>query len=257
MIAFMPGVFFISWNPSPLWVVLGLSVVVGFVMVFVFRHTSNQKAIQRAKDALKAHLLAVRLFQDQLPVVLRAYGSILHGTGTYLRLAFTPFLIAIVPVTFLIIQCDRYLGSMPLRPAQPFLVETRVSDPMMLDGVELRLPDTLLTSDAVVHIPQENTVVWRVVAGRDGAYDVHVLAGGQDAIKRVVVSSGLSRLSPVRLRGDFWERTFHSSESALPDTSPIQSIAVNYPERSIQFAWMSWNWIVLFFVVSLVAGFVF
>ena len=47
--------------------VLAISIVIGFLMVIVFRYTSDQKAIGRAKDQLKAHLLAVRLFQDQLP----------------------------------------------------------------------------------------------------------------------------------------------------------------------------------------------
>jgi hypothetical protein len=124
---------------SPLVLVLSISVVIGLLMVIVFRYTSDQKAIGRAKDRLKAHLLAVRLFQDQLPVVVRAYGRILRGTGSYLRLAFTPFLIAILPITFLIVQLDRYFGWMPLRPAQTFLVEAKVNDPAAMNEVELRL----------------------------------------------------------------------------------------------------------------------
>jgi len=32
---------------------------------------------------------------------------------------------------------------------------------------------------------------------------------------------------------------------------------VTYPARNIEFAWVEWNWIVLFFVLSLVAGFIF
>ena len=110
----------------PFFWVLAISIVIGLLMVIVFRYTSDQKAIGRAKDRLKAHLLAVRLFQDQLPVVMRAYGRILRGTGSYLRLAFTPLLIAILPITFLIVQLDRYFGWMPLQPAQTFLVEARV-----------------------------------------------------------------------------------------------------------------------------------
>ena len=112
---------------NPLLLVLTLSVAVGFVMVVVFRYASNQKAIGRAKDQLKAHLLAVRLFQDQLPVVLRAYARIFLGTGRYLRLAFLPFLISLLPITLLIIQLDRYFGSTPLSIGQPFLLEAKVS----------------------------------------------------------------------------------------------------------------------------------
>ncbi len=120
--------FFGSSANTPLLLVLALSIVIGLLMVNVFRYASNQKAIGRAKDRLKAHLLAVRLFQDQLPVVMRAYARILRGTGSYLRLAFTPFLIAILPITFMIVQLDRYFGWVPLQPAQTFLVEARLAD---------------------------------------------------------------------------------------------------------------------------------
>jgi hypothetical protein len=242
---------------TPLLLVLAISIVIGLLMVIVFRYTSDQKAIGRAKDRLKAHLLAVRLFQDQLPVVMRAYARILRGTGSYLRLAFTPFLIAILPITFLIVQLDRYFGWMPLRPAQTFLVEARVEDPAALNEASLQLPPELSSSAPAVHAPKENEVVWRVVAEREGQYDIHIAAAGQTVSKQVVVSPGLARISPVRLRGKFWERIFTSGEPALADNSAVQSIAISYPPRVIGFAWLQWNWIVLFFAVSLIAGFIF
>jgi hypothetical protein len=241
----------------PLQSVLAISIVIGFLMVIVFRYTSDQKAIARAKDRLKAHLLAVRLFQDQLPVVMRAYGRILRGTGSYLRLAFTPFLIAILPITFLIVQLDRYFGWMPLQPAQTFLVEARVEDPAALNETSLQLPPELSSSAPAVHVPKDKEVVWRVVAERTGQFDIQIAAAGQTVSKQVVVAQGLARISPVRLQGKFWERAFSSCEPALADNSPVQSIAISYPARVIDFAWMQWNWIVLFFVVSLIAGFVF
>jgi hypothetical protein len=242
---------------SLLALVLAISVVVGLLMVIVFRYTSDQKAIRRAKDQLQAHLLAVRLFQDQLPVVMRAYARILRGTGSYLRLAFTPFLIAILPVTFLIMQSDRYLGRMPLRPAQAFLVEARVEDPTAFNEVELQLPTDLARSAPAVHVPRDKKVVWRVVAQHDGRYDINIAVAGQTVSKQVVVSPGLVRISPIRLRGSFWERMFTSAEPALAENSPIQSIAVIYPPRHVRFASLEWNWMVLFFVVSLIAGFIF
>lgn len=243
-------------NVPLLWV-LAISAVIGFLMVIVFRYTSDQKAIGRAKDRLKAHLLAVRLFQDQLPVVMRAYGKILRGTGSYLRLTFTPFLIAILPITFMIVQLDRYFGWLPLQPAQSFLVEARVDDPAALNDASLQLPPELSSSAPAVHVPKDKEVVWRVVAERAGQYNIQVTASGQTVSKQVVVAPGLARVSPVRLKDNFWERMFTSGEPALAENGPVQSIAINYPPREISFAWMEWNWIVLFFVVSLIAGFIF
>ena len=241
----------------PLFMVLAISIVMGLLMVIVFRYTSDQKAIGRAKDRLKAHLLAVRLFQDQLPVVIRAYGKILRGTGSYLRLAFTPFLIAILPITLLIVQLDRYFGWMPLQPAQTFLVEARVEDPTALNEAALLLPSELSSSAPAVHSPKDKEVVWRVVANRTGQFEIQIAAAGQTVSKQVVIGPGLARISPLRLKDNFWKRILASGEPALADNSPVRSITIDYPPREICFAWMQWNWIVLFFVVSLIAGFVF
>jgi hypothetical protein len=86
---------------------------------------------------------------------------------------------------------------------------------------------------------------------------VKVQASAQTFSKRVVVGSGLSRLSSVRLRGRFWQRLFVSGESALPENSLVDAIVVQYPAREIAFAGFEWNWIWLFLVLSLAAGFVF
>lgn len=248
------GVFLLN---SPLAIVIVLSLVVGLLMVLLFGYTSNQKAIKVAKDQLKAHLLAVRLYQDQLPVVLRTYGRIIFGTGRYIRLAFMPLLYVIIPITLLVVQVDRYLGSTPMQTAQPFLVKVKTGTPDALNDVALELPADLTNSAPAVHVPADNEVVWRVVAQRDGLYDINVVSGGQTYSKKVVISGEVKRLSEERMRDHFWERIFVSGESALPGNSPIESIAVTYLPRNINFAWLEWNWIVLFFVLSMVAGFVF
>ena len=241
----------------PALIVVGISVVIGLLMVVVFGYASDQKAIHVTKDHLKAHLLALRLFQDQLPVVVRSYGRIFQSTGRYLRLAFTPLLFVIVPLTFLIVQADRYLGFSPLASGQSFLIEARVADASTLNNASLELPDGLSTTAPAVHIPAENEIAWRVMAGRTGDYVINIHAGDQIFSKHVVVGSGLARLSAVRLQGEFWKRLFVSSEAAIPANDHVESIEVQYQPRDIAFAGFEWNWIWLFFVLSLVAGFVF
>ncbi|MGA3212120.1 MAG: hypothetical protein ABSD20_12510 [Terriglobales bacterium] len=242
----LPGVF-----------VFLISVVVGLLMVIVFRYTSDQKAIRIAKDRLQAHLLALRLFQDQITVVLRSYGQIVLATGAYLRLAFKPLLIVIVPLTLLIVQLDRYLGYEAIHKGESFLVKARLGNPHDLNGVALHLPEGLAATAPTVHVPSENEAVWRVMAARNGDYVVKIQTSDRDYAKSVVVESGLSRLSPVRLRGKLLERVFLSAEPAMPANSPIEAIEVQYPPRNISFAGIEWTWIWLFFVLSLAAGFAF
>ena len=242
---------------SPLAIVVVLSIVIGLLMIVLFGYTSNQKAIKIAKDQLKAHLLAVRLFQDQLHVVMGSYGRILRGTGRYLKLAFMPLLYVIIPITLLIVQLDRYLGSTGIQVNVPFLVTIRVNNPDALNDVSLELPTEITTTAPAVHVPAVREIVWRLVAGKEGAYEVKVDAAGQSVTKTVHVSSDLARVSPVRLRGHFWERMFSSTESAISENSPIESVAVDYPERNIEIAGYEINWIWLFFILSMIAGFIF
>jgi hypothetical protein len=242
---------------SPRLIVIALSLVIGLVMVLVFAALSDQKAIHVAKDQLKAHMLAVRLYQDQLPVVVRSYGRIIRGTGRYIRLAFRPLMFVIIPITLMIAQVDRWMGYMPVEPRDSFLLQVQANSEKAVDDLALLLPEGMKLSAPPVHVPAEKQVVWRVQAERPGKYDVEVTSGAQTFAKQVVVSSVLSRISPVRLRGQFWERLFTSGESALPDSSPIQSIAVAYAPRSIRLFGIDWNWIVFFFIAALLAGFFF
>ena len=245
-----------AWLTSPLAIVVIVSVIVGLVMVVLFGYTSDQKAIKIAKDQLKAHLLAVRLFRDQLPVVAGSYAKILRGTGRYLRLAFMPLLYVIIPITLLIVQLDRSLGSTAIELGKPFLLTVRTSNAEAMNTLSLDLPAEIEMTAPAVHVAAENEVVWRLSASKQGAYEIKVADGTESAVKTIRVSSDLTRVSPVRLRGQFLERMLSSSEAALPPGT-IESIAVSYPDRNIDIAGYEMNWIWLFFIVSMVAGFAF
>jgi hypothetical protein len=251
-----------SWLTSPLAIVIFVSLVVGLLMVVLFGYTSDQKAIGIAKDQLKAHLLAVRLYRDQIPVVMGSYGKILRGTGRYLKLAFKPLLYVIIPITLLMVQIDRYLGQTPIAPNAAFLLTVHLpgqanasSDPA--NDVTLDLPPEITMTAPPVHAPAENKIIWRLSGSKDGKYEVKIAAAGQSVSKTVSIGSDLPRISTVRLRGKFWERLFSSAEPALPENSPIESISINYPDRDIDIAGYGMNWIWLFFILSMIAGFIF
>lgn len=239
----------------PLMFVVGLSLVIGLLMPLIFRAVSNQAAIHAAKDRIKAHLLAARLYPDQLPVVLRSQFLVLAGTAHYLRLMLKPALFLAVPLTFLIATCDRYLGLKPLGIKVPFLVTVSTDSPDRTGDVLLKLPPGLAMTAPPVHIPDDREVVWRLAAAKEGTYEVKAAVEGEEYGKQVIVSTGLVHLSPVRLQGHLFERLFSSAEPGLPEGAPIASIQVGYPERTIRFAWIEWNWIWLFLTLSLATGF--
>jgi len=143
----------------------------------------------------------------------------------------------------------------------PFLLAVRLTPQPdggdALNDVTLGLPPEITMTAPPVHVPAANEVVWRLAGAKEGKYEVKIVAAGESAVKSVYVGSDLARISAVRLRGQFWRRVFSSAEPALPQNSPIESIAINYPDRNIEIAGYGINWIWLFFILSMVAGFVF
>ncbi|MGA9527135.1 MAG: hypothetical protein WBS24_03355 [Terriglobales bacterium] len=248
-----------SWLTTPLAIVIILSVLVGLGMIILFGYTSDQKAIGIAKDQLKAHLLAVRLYRDQLHVVMGSYGKVLRGTGRYLKLAFKPLLYVIIPITLLIVWLDRSLGLRAIQTNAPFLLTVQLNNSDALNGVSIELPPEIAADAPPVHVFAEKEIVWRLRASREGKYEVKIVAGADTATKAVRVTSHVAQVSPERLRDHFWERMFVSGEPALPENGAIESIAVDYPERSIPLGIADYqiNWIWLFFILSMIAGFIF
>ena len=57
-----------------------VSFLTGLAAVLVFAYVSNQESLRRIKNRIQAHLLELRLFPDQLGVVLKAYGRVLRWT---------------------------------------------------------------------------------------------------------------------------------------------------------------------------------
>ena len=126
-----------------------------------------------------------------------------------------------------------------------------------MNRLALELPSEIAMTAPPVHVAAENVVVWRLAASREGDYEIKIAAGADSVTKNVRVSSELARVSAVRLRGHFWERLFTSGEPALPANSAVESAAISYPERNIEIAGYEINWIVLFFVLSMIAGYLF
>ena len=68
-----------AWFDLIFWSVAG-----GIVALIVYKYVSNQAGIQRAKNAIKVHLLEIRLFKDDIAVVLGATARILLKNALYL-----------------------------------------------------------------------------------------------------------------------------------------------------------------------------
>jgi hypothetical protein len=239
----------------PLFALVVFSVATGLVLLLNYRFVSNQNAIRRVKNLLQAHLLEVRLFQDQLGVVWQAYGKLLRATVSYLGWSLVPIAVIALPITLLLAQLELRFGARPLLPGESTLLVVQVNDPDAVNRISLRLPDGVVQTAPLVRIPAERRVVARLETRFVGRSQVLVTDGVENAGKEIVIGGGLERISAERVRGGWLDRLLEPGEDALPRAGAITSISVEYPGRPIALALSRVNWLVVFFVVTLASAF--
>ncbi len=234
-----------------------ISFLTGLAAILVFRYVSNQDALRRIKNRLQAHLLELRLFPDQLGIVSRAHGRILHWTLVYLVYNLKPLAVLLLPLVILMVQLDLRFSRRPLEIHESFILKAELVDPSALYSASLRLPKGLALTAPPVHVPSLREVDWRIRADNYDAFLPAVVVAGKTFSKQVVASKEITALPTARACAGVVEWFSNPIEPPLPKGGPLRLLEVNYAPRSIDLGFFTTNWLVFFLVVSLVSGLIF
>jgi len=241
---------------------LVVSLVAAVGMLLVFKATSNQGQLEAVKRRIHACLFEIRLFNHDLPAILRAQMEILRHNLNYLRLSAVPMLWMLVPFLLVIAQLQFHYGYRGLAPGQDFLVKVQLKDgwetraalaPSQVStrpAASLQAPAGLQVETPPVWIPSQRELAWRLRAREWGDYHLAVRLGDQEYPKAVQVSREVRRRSPVRLEPGFVNELLYPAEESLPKESPITSITVAYPDASVSLLGWHTHWMVVFFILS-------
>ena len=127
---------------SPWFGLVVVSLLTALLMLEVYKLTSNQAAIRRAKDRIKAHLLEMRLYKDNMRVTLGAQAGILKSNLAYMAANLKPLAVMIVPLVLILARLSLWFDRAPLRPGEETLVKVELAasaDPLS-PGLRLTLP---------------------------------------------------------------------------------------------------------------------
>ncbi|MBA7477883.1 hypothetical protein ES707_13298 [subsurface metagenome] len=235
-----------------------ISAVAGVVLLVIFKYTSNQRAIGKVRDDIKAHMLALKLFKDSISVTLRAQGRIFRGAFLLLFYSIRPMLFMIVPVVLLLSQLGLWYQSRPLLRKEEALVTMKLSgqaDTALPDvGVEEANAFEIVTGP--VRVAAKREVVWQMKALEEGEHTMRFRIGEAQVEKEFVVGEGFNQLSTKRPGWKWTEILMHPKEEPFGPDSPVQSISIDYPDRSSWTSGTDW-WVVYFFIASMVFALLF
>jgi uncharacterized membrane protein (DUF106 family) len=231
---------------------LVISILTGVAMLLMFKATSNQRAIRRTRDLIRAHMLAMRLFRDEAAVVVASQKKVLRTNLTYLRYAVVPIVFILPLVVLIMVQLNLRYGPAPARPGEAVVVKV-VFDGALDDDVTLAAPEGVAVETPALRIPYKREADWRVRPARAGEYELVVQTKEKSYAKELVVGeAAVGRVSARRVAG-LWAQLMNPGERPL--SSELKEIEVKYPSRENRLFGLGVHWVLTFFVVSLVAAF--
>jgi hypothetical protein len=252
------------WALAPIALVPGwlsatvVAALTGLCLMVVFKYTSNQRAIRRVRNDIKAHLLALKLFNESTSVMLRAQGRIILGAWRLLLLSVVPILVTIVPACMLLGQLGLWYQSRPLRVGEEAVMTLKLNGDADSSWPNVRLEPTTAMEVAAgpVRVLGKREICWSVRASQSGYHRLLVQVGDRTVDKELAVGDGLMRVSDARPGWCWSEMLLHPGERPFAPDSPVRSVTIDYPQRS---AWTygADSWLIYWLVVSLAAAWCF
>jgi hypothetical protein len=236
------------------------SLVTSALMLLIFRVTSNQEAIRRAKAKMMSQVLAIRLFPDDPWITVRCLGGTLHANLGYLRHVLIPLAVMFLPVALILIQLDLRFSRLPLRRGDATTVGvTLMPMPMLGTGgprsVAIKAPAGLSVETPPVRIPALFETDWRIRALKEGEHEILFEVDGRTFTKKVVVGEGLRCLPATRTGNGLLSAMLHPGEPPLSPDLGVESITLDYPVRPFRLLGFRLHWLAAYFLLSLILAF--
>lgn len=235
-----------------------VSAVTGVVLLIIFKYTSNQRAIGRVRDNIKANMLALKLYKDSITVTLQSQGRVFKGAFLLLFYAIRPMLVMIVPVSLLLGQLGLWYQSRPLLPAEEAVITMKLngSSGSPLPPVSIESAPGAEVVLGPVRVLSKRQICWKIRACESGSHRIIFQVNARQIEKELVVGDGFMRLSAERPGWHWSDILLHPAEKPFGPDSLVQSISIDYPDRPSRTSGTDF-WLAYFFIASMVSALLF
>jgi hypothetical protein len=243
----------VHWLP-PEWQVVVLAVPGALFALAIYKVVSNQDAIRDAKDKIVAYLLELRLFRDDLRVLLRAEGRVFANIGRYLGHSLLPMVVMLPVFLLVLIQIESRFAFRGLETDEQALVTVGVASnqPVSHIPVTLDAENGLRVATPALRADSSSEIYWRVHAIAPGAHNLKLRIGSEQA-DRIVSGEGSPAMT-MAYRANDMRTLLYPRAAALPSDGPVTTLAIDYPRARGEFAGLSsTSW--LFFGTVMVFAF--
>ncbi|MCX5633311.1 MAG: hypothetical protein NTW93_06540 [Phycisphaerae bacterium] len=235
-----------------------ISAVTGILLLAIFKYTSNQRAIGKTRDDIKASLLALKLFKDSIVVTLQSQGKIFRGAFLLLFHSLFPMLVTIVPICLLLAQMSLYYQLRPLRVGEEAIVTMKLSGDVgsNMPNVSIEAMPGGDVTIGPVKVLSNREIYWKIRACQNGYHKIIFNVDRHQITKELAVGDGFMRVSPLRPGWRWTDILLYPHEKPFAVDSIVQSVSIDYPPHPSRISGTD-RWLAYFFVVSMVFALIF
>ncbi len=237
------------------------SIIMGIVFLKLYALATNQSEIKDVKRRMSASVLEVRLFQQDIAVLLRAQGKLFKAVGGYTWQAGRS-IVLLLPVALLVLaQFAVRKDVLPLRPNSTVEVTVRMTEDAPQAGRAPQLaPSAGLELVGDPFRVGKTEFLYKLKTRLGGAHELIVRHG--DDQETVPIYVGESEV-PKRLyhrasKNDFWEDALYPGGPRFSSASPFELVEIDYPHVESLMKVGAWGGVPAavwyFCIVSIVAG---
>jgi len=241
-----------------------VAVLTGILMLLVFKYTSNQNAIKKVRNGIKAELLALSLFKDSVAVSLGSQWRIITGAVKLMLLSLLPISVMAIPMTLLLGQLSLWWEARPVRIGEDVVVTLSLNGTARSEWPKVELASTpgFNVTSGPLRIRSRREVCWELQARTAGGHPMVFEVDGQKIEKDIAVGDRPMRVSIRRPEWSWFEILLHPAESPFVAGDLVKSISVQYSGDTVwttgrYSSFVFHSWIVFWFLVSAIAAFCF
>lgn len=253
------------------WALVIVSCLFTVVALLLFKKMSSQKGIKAAKDKIKGHIIAIRIYQDDLGIVGSSVFKVLLRNFQYLALNFGPILPLFFPFALVLAQfVVRYAyeplpvvdetGAAAMLPGEGTMIEIELkrAERAKVAGLSLVLPPELTPLSPLLRSASDGKAYQEVVATRAGTGEIEILVDGvRVGSKEIAMGDARPRLMQPQRVASPLAAILYPAEATFPSESPLSRVAFHYPDRDLAYLLDGeFGMILNFLIISLMFGIV-
>ena len=249
------GLLIIFSTIPPVWGLLFISVLTGVIMLVLFKWSSDQNRIEKTKERMKGHLLELLLYRDDIRLSLSGLKDLLVRNLQYIFFVMKSMIFIIPPTMIILVQLAVRFESRPFHVGEKSIVSIQLDDRVDPQNVVMEAEVGVSVETHPLRILDTKQVYWRIQTEQEGTWMLRWHYDSQTVEQRVFVGTAQRKLSDRRYRMSSLGSFLNPVEKGLPRETFIRRIHIRYPGQKSHFFGIRVHWLVVFFVISLIAAF--